>query len=772
MRNWLTWSRRRSRPVARRHPRVVLCIERLEDRLAPATITVTTTADDIIPNDGSVSLREAITAINAGNNLGDPDIIAQNPGTFGTNDTIKFNIPGTGPFVILVGTNPSALNIPLPAITNPVVIDGTSQPGFTTTPIVVLSGASAGANANGLDIELGFSTASAGATVQGLVINQFTGNGIQIGADNISGSGAVDNTITGNFIGTDASGNSSAATGNHLNGVFINGVDSNNLGTEAGNNRINDNVISGNGNDGVLIQANANGIATGNIVSGNFIGTNLAGTANLHNGVNGIEILSASGNTVGGTAAAALTATTGAGNVVSGNAANGIQLAGTLTDGGTLNLVEGNFIGVDSSGNKPLGNVGSGIVVSGQTADTIGGDAKGAGNVVGGNAEGIELDNGAQNNIVRGNSVGIGADGASNVGNTRHGIVMHSNGAAGQPNEPPVLNNLIGGVGTGDGNTVAFNGSAGVAVFGNPVSLSGQANVGNTIEGNSIFLNGRTSPGTLIGIDLSTKFPFPMDDGVTPNDSQGHGAANDPNNFQDFPVISSVTVANGSTTVTGTLTQAVSPNTTFRIEFFSNNPDPVGIAEGQTFLGSTSVTTDATGSASFSTTLTVALASPQNVTATATDPLGNTSEFSAAVLVPLPPPVTTTVTITNITQTYKLLSQVETVTAQVTSGGQPVTSGQVTFTDHGQSKTVNVDASGTATAKFTFKLLLFQEIPQAHPVTATFNGITATKTAPDTTLGFLFQLFFDLALFQSFTQSSMASSTTSASTSSDSDSSD
>src|SRR5262249_12014239 len=68
-------------------------LERLEDRLAPALITVTTTSDDLTPNDGSVSLREAITAINAGNDLGDPDILAQNPGTFGTNDTIRFNIP-------------------------------------------------------------------------------------------------------------------------------------------------------------------------------------------------------------------------------------------------------------------------------------------------------------------------------------------------------------------------------------------------------------------------------------------------------------------------------------------------------------------------------------------------------------------------------------------------------------------------------------------------------------------------------------------------------
>src|SRR5712692_6738540 len=105
---------------------VLLC----EAGALAATITVTTTADDITPNDGSVSLREAITAINAGNTLGDPDIIAQNPGTFGSNDTIKFNLPATAPFQINVGSTTSAANIPLPAITKPVTIDGSTQPGI------------------------------------------------------------------------------------------------------------------------------------------------------------------------------------------------------------------------------------------------------------------------------------------------------------------------------------------------------------------------------------------------------------------------------------------------------------------------------------------------------------------------------------------------------------------------------------------------------------------------------------------------------------------
>src|SRR5438477_11948382 len=123
-----------------------------------ATITVTTSGDDITPNDGSVSFREAITATNAGNDLGDPDITAQNPGTFGTNDTINFNIAGAGVKTINVGTDPSASGIPLPTITKPVVINGYTQVGAAVNTLanadnavilVELNGTSAGSNSNG-----------------------------------------------------------------------------------------------------------------------------------------------------------------------------------------------------------------------------------------------------------------------------------------------------------------------------------------------------------------------------------------------------------------------------------------------------------------------------------------------------------------------------------------------------------------------------------------------------------------------------------------------
>ena len=97
MNRWLGLLRSSSHANQLRRPRALSgWLEQLEDRLAPAVVTITTTADDITPNDGSVSLREAITSINAGNDLGDPDITAQNPGIFGTNDTVNFNIPEIG----------------------------------------------------------------------------------------------------------------------------------------------------------------------------------------------------------------------------------------------------------------------------------------------------------------------------------------------------------------------------------------------------------------------------------------------------------------------------------------------------------------------------------------------------------------------------------------------------------------------------------------------------------------------------------------------------
>src|SRR5205814_1081851 len=136
-----------------------------------------------------------------------------------------------------------------------------------------------------------------------------------------------------------------------------------------------------------------------------------------------------------------------------------------------------------------------------------------------------------------------------------------------QPNEPGVSFNLIGGTTAGAGNLVEFNGTGGVAVFGNPVSASGQPNLGNTIEGNSIFENGRSfatassAPTPLLGIDLTNGYLYPRHDGATPHDSTGHGAPDDPNNCPNFPVLTAATSRGSTPNIAGTLSSA--PNSTF-----------------------------------------------------------------------------------------------------------------------------------------------------------------------------------------------------------------
>ncbi len=257
-----------------------------------------------------------------------------------------------------------------------------------------------------------------------------------------------------------------------------------------------------------------------------------------------------------------------------------------------------------------------------------------------------------------------------------------------QPNEPATSLNLIGGTAAGAGNLIEFNGTGGVAIFGNPVSASGQTNLSNEIEGNSIFLNGRkyqtasSAPLPLLGIDLSYGFTYPRDDGITPNDSKGHGAPNDPNDFRNFPVLTSAISNGGVTSITGTLSSLA--NTLFRIEFFANDTDPLGLpAEGQQFLGFVSKFTDANGKMSFGTSLPVSVANGRIVTATAIDAVGNTSEFSAGIVVPthLPSPTpTATATATAKPTATATAKPTATATAKPTATATPKATATATAT--------------------------------------------------------------------------------------------
>src|SRR5205807_1681944 len=198
------------------------------------------------------------------------------------------------------------------------------------------------------------------------------------------------------------------------------------------------------------------------------------------------------------------------------------------------------------------------------------------------------------NTVVQGNFIGTAADGATPLGNTNNGLTLGN-----------AANNTIGGNVAGASNVIAFNGRDGVAA---------EAGIGNSILSNSIFSN------TLLGIDLG-------DDGVTPNDA-GDGDVG-ANNLQNFPVLTSVDSSFGSTVIQGSLNST--PNSTFTVQFFSNTTcNASGFGEGQQLIGATVVTTDAKGDANISFTTAGTFAPP--VTATATDALGNTSEFSACAI--------------------------------------------------------------------------------------------------------------------------------------------
>src|SRR3989304_8216582 len=140
---------------------------------APFPLNSTGDPGDGVCDETECTLREASGAANA------------LPGA----DAIAFDIPGAGPHTI----QPSSS---LPTVTDPVVIDGSTQPGFAGTPIVELDG-SGGGGGDGLSITAGNSV------VRGLAINRFGVTQFNAGIELLSGGG---NVVEGNYLGTDVTG--------------------------------------------------------------------------------------------------------------------------------------------------------------------------------------------------------------------------------------------------------------------------------------------------------------------------------------------------------------------------------------------------------------------------------------------------------------------------------------------------------------------------------------------------------------------------------------
>ena len=350
--------------------------------VTPATALVVTNTND----SGTGSLRQALIDANA------------NPDT----NTITFNIQSAGPYTI----QPTTL---LPTVTSPIVLDGTTQPGFAGTPIIELSGALAGAGANGLVISGGNST------VRGLVVTRWSNIGIYVHTGG-------NNVIAGNYVGTDGNGGGPSSRDQATN-VLTPNPTANTVGVRLGapNTRVGGtsaadrNVISGNSTAGLFLmpQSLPDGTvisnATGAVVQGNYFGTDADGMTAKPNGtvvvnagvptqITGRSIWVTSPNvTIGGTAP-------GAGNLISANAI-GIDAgtAGVNINGIVVYLsiassvvIQGNLIGTDVTGavalpfNVNLNAInifgrGTGIQIFSPDS-IIGGTTPGSGNVISGNA--------------------------------------------------------------------------------------------------------------------------------------------------------------------------------------------------------------------------------------------------------------------------------------------------------------------------------------------------------------------------------------------------
>jgi photosystem II stability/assembly factor-like uncharacterized protein len=659
-----------------------LSTNRTADFTATRQNLVVTNANDA----GAGSLRQALLDANS------------IPGA----DNVVFNIPGSGVKTI-------NLAIPLPDITEQVSIDATTQPGYTSSPLIELNGALTGSNGSGFVLKAG------GCKVRGLAINRFPFAGIWLFFSN-------NHTIQANFIGTDPTG--TVARANNP-GILLSNSNGNLIGGTTAAVR---NLISGNG-------SGLTGTGANNVIQGNYIGTDATGMVALGNGVNGIEITNMSpppgstNNLIGGTVP-------GAGNLISGNQ-RGISISAPDT------IVQGNLIGTNKNGNAPVGND-TGIHSGFSPNTLIGGTVPGSRNIISGNlGDGVTI--GGPNSRVEGNFIGTTITGTAALGNGGSGVVAGNDVRIG--GSSPEARNVVSANG-GNGNISLGTNNSGTAVTvqGNyigtdvtgSVALSNASPAGisiqssdhiigglveaarNVISGNrfGIQIGGLTSAspsgnvvqGNYIGLKADGVGALPnafggiaisnasnnVIGGVDPrasnriesNGGQGvsvssggnrnlirnnsivsnsalgidlFGPGGNPgitnnddcdgdtgsNNLVNYPVLSSVVSTANSTTIQGTLNSTAS--TTFVIDFYANaSCDTSGFGEAQTYIGSANVTTEANCNFGFNITLPVGVGG-RFITGTATDPNGNTSELSACSQASGPPASTLKFDATNYT---------------------------------------------------------------------------------------------------------------------------
>ncbi len=410
--SWFPIRRRGDLPVRRmRDRRHRLALETLEGRQLLSAIVVSNTHTR-----GAGSLLQAIMKADARH--GKAPV------------SINFHIKGAGVKTINLLSS-------LPAITRPVVINGTTQAGYST-PVIVLNGSNAGATTIGLNL----TPKATGSTIEGLAIVGFGGGGILV-------NGGRNDTITADDLGVTET--STAASGNGFGITLLNG---------AHNNTISRNVISGNIGDGVVLSGSG---TLGNVVAGNSIGLNRANTAALPNGGIGVFLSSATQNTIGGTSIEAR-------NVISENETDGVHL-----NGGTGNVVIGDLIGVNGAGTAAVANQGHGLVITnGATANTIGGLLAGTHNVISGNLDnGVELSGSTTiGNVIEGNEIGINPAGTSALPNGSNGVLILT-----------ASQNTIGGSIAAAGNVLSGNAGDGLNIDGGTFNVVSGNEIGTDITG-------------------------------------------------------------------------------------------------------------------------------------------------------------------------------------------------------------------------------------------------------------------------------------------------
>jgi hypothetical protein len=500
--------------------------------------------------------------------------------------------------------------------------------------------------------------------------------------------GSTLNQLSGNFIGTTAGG--SVALGNRQDGVKIVSANDNSLiGCNFQQNPfVFYNVISGNGGNGLYvlnsdnttIQANYFGVGADNhtaigntlngvLIAGSSMDTTMGGPIPLGNvdaanGQNGLVVQDTASyfttyNTFTGLAAftdqpnlgngrdGMLITTTGAAilirtDIVTENGNDGIEIGGAAT-GVT---VSGNLIGV-SSDQVSMGNKHDGIEIDGTAHNIVIGGPQITFNVVAQNTisanavDGVAIDGGAYNNTINNSFIGTNLGGTAARGNGASGVYIApgSNGNIIGSSSPTLLTVISGNAGNG----VAMANNSGNIVIGTYIGTddTGANALGN--GGNGIFIGGATNdlvgsrnttiPQNIIafnsdyGVDLNGG----SQDGIHTNSIYSNNLAGinltgGANLSQVAPVLSSVHAVPLGTQVTGSLTSTAS--TTFTLEFFASTATG---PSGRYLLGSTVVTTNSLGIATFIFSGTALPSGASYVTATATDPVNNTSAFSNSV---------------------------------------------------------------------------------------------------------------------------------------------